>query len=222
MTTTTTATLGNSVKVPNWNLRLSKKSVDSSEKIPIMSGVMNKTTLNLTNEEQMVGALKMLGTACCFVSMDTVTEPKMRKTGNPFLGVRKISTRNGLINVNFEASVARRIAASLGLKESEVEYTGGGTWYVHEETAEGKPLALCRHKTNGNHYLQYFPHKSRTRYAMPNGEPVSYEQLKPFLQEQAKSEFKPVVITLGLKSIKALRVRKMVLANLNSRPAPVS
>ena len=128
----------------------------------------------------MVGFLKTIGTESQFISMLTVTSPSMRKTRNPFLGVLKVSRRNGLLNVNFTSAVERKVAEHFGLKPSEVEYIPGKTWYKHLQTAEGKPLALCVHqKDSSKYYLQYYPHKSITKYVMPDGTPVTEEQLQP-------------------------------------------
>ncbi len=169
----------------------------------------------------MVGFLKSVGTECRYVSMITVTEVKMRKTGNPYLGAVKVSNRNGLINVNFTNSVERRVAESLGISPTQVEYTPGKTWYKHLQTAEGKPLALCVHQSDeGKYYLQYFPHKAKSVYLF-KGELIAYEKLAPFVTEKEQNEFKPVVITLALKSIRQVKFRKLTFKNVEAKPLPL-
>ena len=169
----------------------------------------------------MVGFLKGIETECRFVSMVTVTEVKMRKTGNPYLGAVKVSNRNGLINVNFTNSVERKVAEKLGISASQVEYTPGKTWYKHVETSDGKALALCVHqKDESKYYLQYFPHKAKSVYTF-NGEVIAYEKLAPFITEKEQNEFKPVVITLALSSIRSIKFRKVTFKNVEAKPLPV-
>ncbi len=165
----------------------------------------------LTTQSQLIQFLRNLGSQCQFVSLLTNTEPKMRKTGNPYVGVRKISRRNGLLNINYADSVSRKIAVKVGLPENQVEYIPKATWYMHEDDGNGRPIALCRHqKDDTKYYLQYFPVKSfDTTYVMPNGDIVPEENLKPFLQESYQVDFKPAVITLGLDSIVEMKAKGM-------------
>jgi len=163
----------------------------------------------LTNKSQLIEFLRNLGSQCQFVTISTDTEPKMRKTGNPYLGVRKIAKRNGLLNVNYTDSVSRKIAAKVNLPEEQVNYVPKPTWYMHENDDKGRPIALCRHqKDDSKYYLQYFPIRNLgTEYVMPNGDIVPEENLKPFLQESGGSDIKPMVITIGMDSIVEMKAR---------------
>lgn len=180
--------------------------------------MMKNTTIKIRNPFEMVGFLKGLGTASCFVSMRTETEVKMRKTGNPYVGAVKVSRRNGLINVNFRNAVARR-CAEMGVHQPEP----GETWYVHDSTVEGQPLALCysKHpvKRTGKvePYLQYYPHKTlgRNEYFL-NGRQLSeaeVKEMKTFEYQDNRDERKPTVITLMMDSIRELKVRKVTILN---------
>lgn len=177
---------------------------------------MKKTTVTIKNQTELVGFIRSIGTECQFVSMVTETEVKMRKTGNPFVGAVKRSTRNGLLNVNYVAAVERNMTeAAGGVKQ---EYVAGSTWYTHEMTDDGKPLALCVHqKDNTKFYLQYFPHRTlgeNTYYH--NGVLMTPEQvakMKTFITEKETSEFKPTVITLAMASIRQLKARKVTMNN---------
>lgn len=155
------------------------------------------------------------GTQCRFVSMVTETPVKIKKSC-PHKNVIKLSKRNGLINANFVKSVERKMAAKLGMKPSDVKYEAGSTWYEHETTSDGKPSCVCQHKKDTNKkYLQYFPHKSLwTKYVDGNGNEIPFSELKEHFYAQKKSEFKPLVITLGMDSIRSLRHRKITVSNV--------
>lgn len=182
---------------------------------------MKTNTVTLTNESEMVGFLKTIGTECQFVSMLTVTDPKMRTTGNPYKGVQKVSRRNGLLNVNFTNAVERNIAESFGISPTQVEYNAGKTWYKHLTTTDGKPLALCVHqKDETKYYLQYYPQKSETKYLMPDGTEIAEENLKPFLYEREPNDFKPIVVVLALASIRELKAQKMIVENQSAKDVP--
>jgi len=186
---------------------------------------MNKksSTVKLGSQCEMVGYLKSLGTECRFISMNTETEVKMRKTGNPFVGAVKRTKRNGLINVNFVKSVERKMAKAAGIKPSEVDYKAGETWYVHVMTAEGKPMPLCvDKKTETKHYLQYFPHRSFKTQYFHNGVEVSYSDLAPFITEKPVNPVKPLVITLAMKSIKNIKFRKITAVNETPEVKPLA
>lgn len=170
---------------------------------------------------EMVGFIRSVGTSSMFVSLLTETEVDMvkkdRATGqsNPYLGTIKVSRRNGLLNVNFVKSVERNMEKS-GVENPT--YVPGTTWYVHESTEEGKPLPLCVHKKDSNRfYLQYFPHRSigENRYFL-RGQELTPEQVKDmerFLSVKKASEFKPIVITLAIDSIREMKARSIKMLN---------
>jgi len=165
-----------------------------------------------------VGFLKGVGTASCFISMRTETQVKMSKTGNPYYGAVKVSRRNGLINVNFRKAVNRR-CVEMGVTPP----VAGETWYVHDSTVEGNPLALCYSKGPVKRtgkvepYLQYYPHRTlgRNTYFL-NGRQLSdaeVKAMKEFVIENDRDKRKPAVITLMMDSIREIKVRKITLLN---------
>ena len=166
-------------------------------------------TISIKNNNELVTFLRVLGTECQFVSLETETKVKMNKTGNPFVGTVKVTKRNGLVNVNHEDRVNRRMKEA-GLDPS---YTGGETWYVHETTTDGKVIPLCHSKKDVDaKYLQFFPHRSRgTKYVL-NGRELSSEEvkkMKTFIPEKDWGEFKQPVITLKMDSIRRIKFRKL-------------
>lgn len=173
------------------------------------------TTVKIKDKRELAGFLRVLGTASCFISMRTETEVKMRKTGNPYLGTVKVERRNGLVNVNFVAACERNLSKETGEK---VEYIPGETWYVHEQTVEGKPLPLCHHKDDDQrYYLQYFPHRviGEKEYYL-KGVKLTDEQvkeMKKFITKENRPAFKPRVITLSMDSIRELKARQITVMN---------
>lgn len=177
----------------------------------------NTTTVRIKDNNELVGFLRTTGgQSSCFISLRTVTPVKMRKTGNPFVGAVKVSRRNGLINVDFVSSVERNMKAA-GIENPE--YTAGSTWYVHETTEEGKKLALCVHKNDvTKHYLQYFPLKNLSTHYELNGRRLTAEEvtkMKTFITEDTRNEFKPIVITLAMDSIKEIKLRQVTILTEN-------
>jgi hypothetical protein len=169
----------------------------------------------MVSQLEMLGFLKTNGTACRFVSLvaDTLVD-KIRK-GNPFPGLRKVSKISGLLNANYNTSVRRRIAETLGVELKDVEYESGTTWYQHLTTTEGKPLPVVVNKRtpdNGKHYLQFFPHKSRYEYVTPGGEVIPEEQVQPWLYAKPeRPDYKPVVVTIGLENVKQLKASGIII-----------
>jgi hypothetical protein len=166
-------------------------------------------TENIT--EVLPGFIRNIGTAARFVSMTTVTPVDARKTNNPFAGAVKVARRNGLVNVNHPRRVQRR------MDEAGVDatYVPGTTWYVHEQDATGKPLALCQSKKDATKkYLQYFPHRNLGTHYEHNGRRLTPDEVKvlmTFVRETPKSEFKEPVITLAMTSIKSIKFRNVKL-----------
>lgn len=175
---------------------------------------MKNTTVKIQDKNELVGFLRSIGTECRFVSLKTETAVKMKKTGNPFLGTVKVARRNGLVNINFVNSVNRKMTAA-GIENPD--YTAGSTWYVHESTTDGKPLPLCVHKKDGSKfYLQYYPHRNLETHYVLNGKTLTAEEvtkMKTFITEPEKNEFKPIVITLSMDSIRSIKFRRIQMLN---------
>lgn len=115
------------------------------------------------------------------VSIDTNTEvdKSMRKTGNPFygMGIRKLSTMNGLIGFDYENSVNNQ-----ALREGK-------------ETREAKPRkwgVLTDDRLfvvhNGKWYLQMkVQSATNVRYQYPNGNSIDVAVLEDFMPEKSRS-----------------------------------
>ena len=105
------------------------------------------------------------------------TEPKMRKTGNPYVGnVVKVSRINATINHNYENSVNRQQLREGSDGDFQAEKR---TWGVR---IAGTPIV--EHK--GEHYLSCKINGVIDRsFQTLDGTPVAESELAPFLVERA-------------------------------------
>ena len=178
--------------------------------------------VTIQNPAEMAGFIKTNGTACRFVCILTKTPVVDIRAKNPWgagrktrTGLFKVSRKVGIVNVNYVASVARRIAEKLGVAEGTVEYKAGDVWYEHLKTVEGKNLPLVQHKDPEKRtglYLQYYPHKSSHKYMTDGGEVVSEETVAPWLYaKKERPDFKPAVISVALSNVKELRASGVIM-----------
>jgi hypothetical protein len=129
------------------------------------------------------------------VSIVTTTEPKMRKTGNPYMGrVRRIASRSGMLNANYENSVNRQRAREDHPEAGE--FNANALW-----NGKGEHIApsIVRHTVKGEEYLVFFPTRT-TDEGKPianqdlwllDGQPVegeTLEHIKSFLCESGGSK----------------------------------
>lgn len=136
------------------------------------------------------------------ITIDCITTPNMRKTGNPYLGVKKFQTMNGLIGFIYEDGV-NRLAAKEGKEEREAKARswgeiGDGRFFVHN----GDKTYL-RMMVKGSTNVYYF---------MPDGTEVSKAELAPFLPVKKKSstqadlEGELIERDINVDNIKAVRM----------------
>ena len=201
---------------------------------------MKNETIRITDQSQLANAIIAVGVECMFGVADTETPVKMReynvtgrkitspKTGkpinekvrNPYWGTMKISRRNFFINANFVGACEKRYAELHGLNKKDVEYTPGETHYVHVQTTDGKPLALCHLKTDPQRqYLQIFPLRNlgETIYIHPEMGRLTAAQISDiydnWVTAEEREEWKPRVIILKMDSIRSLSLRRVKILN---------
>jgi hypothetical protein len=206
----------------------------------VYNPIMKNETIRITDKSQLADAIIAAGVECLFGVADTETPVKMpeskptgrkvasAKTGkpiremapNPYLGTMKIARRNFFINANFAKACEKRYAELNGLPKESVEYTPGETHYIHCQTTDGKPLALCHLKTDPTRqYLQVFPLRNlgETVYVSPSLGRLTKEQIKDmyknWVTEQEQEEWKPRVIILKMDSIRTLSLRRVKILN---------
>jgi hypothetical protein len=182
---------------------------------------MEKNIVQMISELEMLGFIKTNGTQCRFVGMTFKTPVVKIKSGNPWgagkseKGLYKISRKIGLINVDYNASVERRIAEQTGIPIAKVDYTPGKCWYHHLTTVDGKPLPIIENNNpeKPGYYLQYFPQKSLENYFINEAnEVIPDETVKPWLYaEQERAEYKPVTLTVKLANILQLKASGVII-----------
>jgi len=175
----------------------------------------------MVSELEMLGFLKTNGTQCRFVSIATKTPVEKIKVGNPWgagkskAGLYKVSKMVGLVNANYNTSVRKRIADTLGVEIGEVNYENGNVWYKHLMTEDGKPLPVVHNKNEAKqneHYLQFFPHKTTSMYVDESGNVVEDSIVEPWLYSKGtRPDYKPAVISVNIKNIHQLKASGVVI-----------
>ena len=140
------------------------------------------------------------GVKCTAVSLDIETEPKMRVTGNPFLGVKKINAISGLIGFIYQNSCNNQ----LNREDKEQDFVPQPRkWGVLDGN-------LVRH--DGKIYVQIKVQSSDTPVYMLNGRRIDKSELTPFLvvskkpHTQDNMDKEVVVRDVNMDNIRAIRM----------------
>jgi hypothetical protein len=156
---------------------------------------------NIVNElDKMRGAT--------FVTVVVNTEPRMRKTGNPFYGkIRKISRYNGQVNFQYDGAVERQLAKE---GKSVDDFRRGESWHVPVIREDGTLTPFCQHKSNGTKYLRFrMLNVIESKYVMSDGSPVDESEVREYLQQgnnyANQGTDNPVkIITVALDNVESL------------------
>jgi len=145
-----------------------------------------------------------------FIGFTAKTEPKMRKTGNPYFGrVKKVAKVGGQVNFWYDEAVIRQLQKE---GKDASDFFAGESWHEPVIRADGTLTPFCKHKKNGNLYLRFRSLSvSEVKYVTDDGQEVAKEALDPFLYPA--SEYKnqgtdePIrFLVYGLDTIKELTV----------------
>jgi hypothetical protein len=143
------------------------------------------TYMKLTHSELIKALADKAGAV--IMGIETATVPKMRKTGNPFLGVVKTSRFAGMIGVNYEAAVNRRLEGQGDAPsfQSEAIWNGKGEYMI--------PGKIVRHKETGKLYLavqgsdkQWDAFPATVKY-LDGDKEIAYRDIESFLVKAAPS-----------------------------------
>jgi len=175
------------------------------------------STAIVVSEKRMIDMLSDIRGAE-FITFIARTEPKMRKTGNPFTGrVVKVAKVNGQINFSYERAVLKQLEKE---GKSPADFQQGESWHEAVVRNDGTLTPFCKHKTNGSLYLRFRligSIESEYRWANSDTPLTSAEvdQLKPFIvvstySNQGIENPDNVVkfLTYGFSSIKVLTMNK--------------
>lgn len=133
------------------------------------------------------------------VSIDVVTEPRMRKTDNPYLGAMKTVSLSGVINFDYENTVNKQLQREGKEPEFKAQERA---WGVHEGN-------WITHK--GEYYMQVKVQGASEPVYYYKGCELPKTALQPFLQESSKPhtqesvEKEVVVRDVKLSNIKVIR-----------------
>jgi len=157
------------------------------------------------------------------VQIVTSTEPKMRKTNNPFYGrVRRIAARSGMLNANYENAVNRqRCREGQPIDENgNVEHFNANTLWCGK--GEHVSPSIVRHTGSGEEYLVFYPTRT-TDEGKPianqdlwllDNEPVdaeTLEQIKGFLCESGGSKRQETDKQISWRTIKLENVAQVTM-----------
>lgn len=162
-------------------------------------------TVITTSEAVRIIQRNVQGTMAVSIDTDTEVDKSMNKTGNPFygMGIRKLSTLNGLIGFDYQNSVNNQ-ADREGLEHREAKPRKWGI------LTDDRLFVI--HK--GKWYLQMkVQSATNVRYQYPDGNPIDVEVLEGFLKEKTKSstqegiEKEVIVRDITMSNITAMRFK---------------
>ena len=142
-----------------------------------------------------------------FITFVAQTEPKMRKTGNPYVGnVVKTAKVNGQLNFNYVKAVEK---ALVNEGKSKEDFKQGESWHTPVLRDDNTMTPFCQHKKTGAYYLRFrMIGKIESTYQTKDGQPINDADLEPFI---VKSDYanqgldEPIIfLTYGLESIRQL------------------
>jgi hypothetical protein len=152
-----------------------------------------------------------------FATIVAETDPRLLKTGNPYVGTTKISRVNGLLNWIYENAVNnQRVRENQPLDNAgEVEHFTAlpRKWGVRVKRTDGTVTPLVEH--NGKHYLEVKVQKSLGYEYRHNGATIDPAKVEPFLpkrKEGARQEVdNPVILRdYALENIQQITIDGIV------------
>ena len=110
-----------------------------------------------------------------FATVTIVTEPSMRKTGNPFIGVKKVSTINAVIGFDYDSCVNKQRTR----EELEADFLA-----QPRKWGERKDTKTVEH--NGQTYVSLLSQKCLETVFIKDGKEVCEADIKPYLTVSAQ------------------------------------
>lgn len=160
---------------------------------------MQKQFINVDQLRQMLMELK----TSTFATIETVTEARMNKKGNPFLGTKKISAAN--VNINF--SYANAVNKQRDKENNEEEFVP----HARKWGQRIPKTPLIEHK--GEFYLEarFMNAPSNTTYVF-NGKIIDKRELTPFMPENnSNAEHQGVEKEIIIRDFKLSNISEIIL-----------
>lgn len=128
-------------------------------------------------ESELAQTLLDLPNNCSFAKVVQFTDAKLKKTGNPYANVKKLSILTVLFNTDYEKSVVTQ----LGREDKEVtEYKKGVNTMPIEFGTKNRIIGTF----NGKFALQYRPFENsnpKSKYLQENGKLIDKAKIVDFL-----------------------------------------
>jgi len=132
------------------------------------------------------------------ITIEAETLPQMRKTDNPYLGTRKVSAVNGVINWVYEIAVNNQRLR----EDKEADFTA----FPRKWGKRIKGTPLVEHK--GQYYLEMKVQSAKAHYVQGDAE-IAVSELIPYFYERSKSrqgvEKEVILRDYALENIKGIR-----------------
>jgi hypothetical protein len=132
------------------------------------------------------------------LTIEAETLPQMRKTDNPYMGTRKVSSVNGVINWVYEIAVNNQRLR----EDKEADFTA----FPRKWGKRIKGTPLVEHK--GKFYLEMKVQSAKAHYVHGDAE-IDVSELIPYFYERSKSRQgvdKEVILRdYALENIRAIR-----------------
>ena len=148
-----------------------------------------------------------------FSTIVAETDPRMKKTGNPFVGAMKISRVNGLFNWIYENAVNRqRIKENQPLDAAgEVEHFDAAPrkWGTRVKREDGTVTPLVEHK--GQYYIEMKVEKSLGYEYRKDGATLDSKAVEAFLPERKEGARQEVENPVILRDYSIESIRQITL-----------
>jgi hypothetical protein len=125
--------------------------------------------------------------AAIMAGITQLTDPRMRKTNNPYLGAMKLSTLTILLNTDYETGVVKQLARE---GKEATEYQKGKNTMPLIFGENNRFIGVYEKESGFEYVLQYRPFdnsKPVTSYLF-EGKPIEKSLLEPFLPKTYQAE----------------------------------
>jgi len=143
-----------------------------------------------------------------FITFVARTDCRLKKTGNSFGRVWKVSRVNVCVNFLYNEGVLRRLEKE---GKSPDDFHRGESWHCPIFSEDGKLTPLCQHKTTGEFYVrcQLIAKVGESSYFTDDNVEVTEEEIAPYLPKKStyanQGLDNPLIfLTYSLASIKEI------------------
>lgn len=137
------------------------------------------------------------------------TDARLKKTGCPFKGVKKLATVNALVNFHYDEGVLRRLAKE---GRSPDEFRRGESWHVPIIRGDDTLTPFCQHKTQGGLYLRVLALKTlEESYETEDGQVLTRADVDAWLPKDCGYENQGLDAPLVFKTYAVQNIQTITL-----------